>query len=203
MQATLDGARFGALLGDAPVVKSEGKIFPLDLRHIGRRAEDRLEASVLAAVRQAMADEADGDMLAFLPGAADIERAANAVDEARLPLAVHRLHGQIDPALQRKALVRDPEGRRKLILATSIAETSLTIDGVRIVVDSGLARRVAVTMMSAPGSSAAACGRAASCASAAGASMHSASAPVVVSQRLKQNVLKNGTIYCYKDMKDI
>ncbi|WP_338426191.1 ATP-dependent helicase HrpB [Sphingopyxis kveilinensis] len=141
MSATLDGARFGALLGDAPVVRSEGKIFPLDLRHIGRRAEDRLEASVLAAVRQAMADETEGDMLTFLPGAADIDRAANAVEEARLPLAVHRLHGQIDPALQRKALVRDPEGRRKLILATSIAETSLTIDGVRIVIDAGLSRR--------------------------------------------------------------
>ena len=141
MSATLDGARFGALLGDAPVVKSEGKIFPLELRHVGRRAEDRLEASVLAAVRQAMADDADGDMLAFLPGAADIERAANAVEEARLPLAVHRLHGQIDPALQRRALVRDPDGQRKLILATSIAETSLTIDGVRIVIDAGLSRR--------------------------------------------------------------
>ncbi|HET6525722.1 ATP-dependent helicase HrpB [Sphingopyxis sp.] len=141
MSATLDGARFGALLGDAPVVKSEGKIWPLDLRHIGRRAEDRLEASVLSAVRQALADEAEGDMLAFLPGAADIERAAAAVEGARLPLAVHRLHGQIDPALQRKALVRDPGGRRKLILATSIAETSLTIDGVRIVIDAGLSRR--------------------------------------------------------------
>ncbi|KTE09468.1 ATP-dependent helicase HrpB [Sphingopyxis sp. H115] len=141
MSATLDGARFGALLGNAPVVRSEGKIWPLELRHIGRRAEDRLEASVLGAVRQAMADEAEGDMLAFLPGAADIERAATAVEDARLPLAVHRLHGQIDPALQRKALVRDPEGRRKLILATSIAETSLTIDGVRIVIDAGLSRR--------------------------------------------------------------
>ena len=141
MSATLDGARFGALLGNAPVVKSEGKIWPLDLRHIGRRAEDRLEASVLGAVRQALSEEAEGDMLAFLPGAADIERAATAVEEARLALAVHRLHGQIDPALQRKALVRDPEGRRKLILATSIAETSLTIDGVRIVIDAGLSRR--------------------------------------------------------------
>lgn len=141
MSATLDGARFGALLGNAPVVKSEGKIWPLDLRHIGRRAEDRLEASVLGAVRQALADEAEGDMLAFLPGAADIERAATAVEEARLPLVVHRLHGQIDPMLQRKALVRDADGRRKLILATSIAETSLTIDGVRIVIDAGLSRR--------------------------------------------------------------
>lgn len=141
MSATLDGARFGALLGGAPVVKSEGKSWPLDLRHIGRRAEDRLEASVLAAVRHAMADEADGDMLAFLPGAADIERAAAAVEAAGLPLVVHRLHGQIDPAQQRKALVRDPDGGRKLILATSIAETSLTIEGVRIVIDAGLSRR--------------------------------------------------------------
>ncbi|KTE76915.1 ATP-dependent helicase HrpB [Sphingopyxis sp. A083] len=141
MSATLDGARFGALLGDAPVVKSEGKSWPLDLRHIGRRAEDRLEASVLAAVRQALADEKEGDMLAFLPGAADIERAAAAVEAAGLLLVVHRLHGQIDPAMQRKALVRDPGGARKLILATSIAETSLTIDGVRIVIDAGLSRR--------------------------------------------------------------
>ena len=145
MSATLDGVRFAALLGNAPVVKSEGKIWPLDLRHIGRRAEDRLEASLLAAVRQALTDEGaegrGGDMLAFLPGAADIERAATAVEDARLPLVVHRLHGQIDPALQRKALVRDPDGRRKLILATSIAETSLTIDGVRVVIDAGLSRR--------------------------------------------------------------
>ena len=145
MSATLDGARFGALLGNAPVVRSEGKIFPLDLRHIGRRAEDRLEASVLAAVRQALTDEPaearGGDMLAFLPGAADIERAAAAVEAAGLPLVVHRLHGQIDPASQRKALVRDADGGRKLILATSIAETSLTIDGVRIVIDAGLSRR--------------------------------------------------------------
>jgi ATP-dependent helicase HrpB len=141
MSATLDGARFGALLGNAPVVKSEGKIWPLELRHIGRRAEDRLEASILAAARQALADEPEGDILAFLPGAADIERAATIVEEAGQSLVVHRLHGQIDPALQRKALVRDPDGRRKLILATSIAETSLTIDGVRIVIDAGLSRR--------------------------------------------------------------
>ncbi|MBB5706262.1 ATP-dependent helicase HrpB [Sphingopyxis panaciterrulae] len=141
MSATLDGARFGALLGNAPLVKSEGQSWPLDVRYIGRRAEDRLEASLLAAVRQALADEGEGDMLAFLPGAADIERAAAAVEEARLPLIVHRLHGQIDPAVQRRALARDPEGRRKLILATSIAETSLTIDGVRIVIDAGLSRR--------------------------------------------------------------
>src|SRR3546814_3191089 len=86
MSATRDGARFGALLGNAPVVKSDGQSWPLDVRYIGRRAEDRLEASLLAAVRQALADEGEGDMLAFLPGAADIERAGAAVEEARLPL---------------------------------------------------------------------------------------------------------------------
>src|SRR3546814_16611280 len=80
-------------------------------------------------------------MATFRPGAADLERAATVVEDPRLPLAVHRLHGQIDPALQRKALVRDADGRRKLILATSIAATSLTIDGVRIVIDAGLSRR--------------------------------------------------------------
>lgn len=141
MSATLDGARFGALLGNARIVRSEGKIWPLDIRHIGRRAEDRLEASVLGAVRQALADEPVGDILTFLPGAADIERAATAVETARLPVIVHRLHGQIDPALQRAALVPDAGGARKLILATSIAETSLTIEGVRIVIDAGLSRR--------------------------------------------------------------
>lgn len=141
MSATLDGARFGALLGDAPVIRSEGKSWPLALRHIGRRAEDRLETSLLGAVRQAVADEREGDILAFLPGAADIERTAAAIEASGLALVVHRLHGQIDPAQQRKALVRDPHGGRKLILATSIAETSLTIDGVRIVIDAGLSRR--------------------------------------------------------------
>ncbi len=144
MSATLDGARFGALLGNAPVVKSEGKIWPLELRHIGRRAEDRLGGvgacgGAAGAGRRRRRRRATCST--FLPGAADIERAATAVEDARLPLVVHRLHGQIDPALQRKALVRDPDGRRKLILATSIAETSLTIDGVRIVIDAGLSRR--------------------------------------------------------------
>src|SRR3546814_6397234 len=115
MSATRDGARFGALLGNAPVVKSDGQSWPLDVRYIGRRAEDRLEASLLAAVRQALADEGEGDMLAFLPGAADIEPAGAAVEEARLPLIVPRLDGQIDPAEQRRVLGRGPEGRRKQI----------------------------------------------------------------------------------------
>lgn len=141
MSATLDGTRFAGLLGGATVVESRGQSHPLTLRYVGRRGEQPLPDAVVAAVRQVLADGEDGDILAFLPGAGEIERAAERLAAARLPFEVHRLHGQIDPALQRAALVPDREGRRKLILATSIAETSLTIDGVRVVIDSGLARR--------------------------------------------------------------
>lgn len=135
MSATLDGSRFAALL-NAPIIESAGKIFPLTLRHIGRRAEARIEEDMAAAIRRALAEEA-GDILAFLPGVGEIERTAERL--AGVAAQVHRLHGSLDPAEQRAALKKGPE--RKIILATAIAETSLTIDGVRIVVDSGLARR--------------------------------------------------------------
>jgi ATP-dependent helicase HrpB len=134
MSATLDGGRFGALL-DAPVIESEGRAWPLEHRHIGRNS-NRIEDDVAAAIRRALA-EAEGDVLAFLPGVAEIERTA---ERLILPgIAVHKLHGTLDPAAQRAAIA--PSAMRKIVLATSIAETSLTIDGVRIVVDSGLARR--------------------------------------------------------------
>ncbi|GLV20440.1 helicase [Sphingobium sp. TomMM35A] len=139
MSATLDGARFAALLDDAPVLESEGRIQPLELRHIGRAAEKRIEDEMAGAVRRALAEEADGDLLAFLPGVAEIERTAERLDGIGVEL--HRLHGSLDPAAQRAAIRPSREGKRKVILATSIAETSLTIDGVRIVIDSGLARR--------------------------------------------------------------
>lgn len=137
MSATLDGARFAALLDDAPVIESEGRIQPLELRHIGRNAEKRIEDEMAAAIRRALSEEADGDILAFLPGVAEIERTAERIDG--IAAAVHKLHGGLDPGAQRAAIRRAPG--RKVILATSIAETSLTIDGVRIVIDSGLARR--------------------------------------------------------------
>ncbi|AJP73279.1 ATP-dependent helicase HrpB [Sphingomonas hengshuiensis] len=139
MSATLDGARFAGLLGDAPVVESEGRSYPLTLRHIGRAAEGRIEDAVAGAIRTALR-EAEGGVLAFLPGVAEIERTAEriAVPDGAV---LHRLHGSLDPGAQRAAIAPDPEGRRKIVLATSIAETSLTLDGIRIVVDSGLARR--------------------------------------------------------------
>mgnify|MGYP001069946840 CR=1 FL=1 len=139
MSATLDGARFAALLDDAPMLESEGRIQPLELRHLGRSAEKRIEDEVAAAVRRALSEEAEGDLLVFLPGVAEIERTAERLEG--LSVEVHRLHGSLDPAAQRAAIRPSREGRRKVILATSIAETSLTIDGVRIVIDSGLSRR--------------------------------------------------------------
>ena len=138
MSATLDGARFASLLNGAPMIESEGRIQPLELRHIGRASEKRIEDEMAAAIRRALAEEAEGDLLAFLPGVAEIERTAERVEGVA---EVHKLHGSLDPAAQRAAIRPSREGRRKVILATSIAETSLTIEGVRIVVDSGLARR--------------------------------------------------------------
>jgi ATP-dependent helicase HrpB len=139
MSATLDGARFSALMGDAPVIESEGRSHPLELRHIGRAAEARIEDSMAAAIRRALG-EAVGGVLAFLPGVAEIERTAERL-EGVSGVRLHRLHGGMEPAAQRAAIAPEPDGARKLVLATSIAETSLTLDGIRIVVDSGLARR--------------------------------------------------------------
>lgn len=140
MSATLDGARFAALMNGAPVIESEGRSYPIDLRHIGRAANDRIEDAMASAIRKALIEESVGDVLAFLPGVGEIERTA---ERLSLPVtvALHKLHGSLDPADQRAALRPAASGMRKVILATSIAETSLTIDGVRIVVDSGLARR--------------------------------------------------------------
>ena len=140
MSATLDGARFSALMGGAPVIESEGRSHEIELRHLGRSPEKRIEDEMAAAIRRALG-EADGGLLAFLPGVAEIERTAERLDRLPTDVDLHRLHGSLDPGEQRAAIAPAPVGRRKLVLATSIAETSLTLDGVRIVVDSGLARR--------------------------------------------------------------
>ena len=95
MSATLDGARFSALLGDAPVVESEGRAFPVDLRHIGRSAEARIEDSMAAAIRRALKEEAEGDLLAFLPGAGEIARTAERLAGLGAGFAFHPLHGAL------------------------------------------------------------------------------------------------------------
>ncbi|MGU3315412.1 ATP-dependent helicase HrpB [Sphingomonas sp. M6A6_1c] len=140
MSATLDGARFASLLGDAPVIESEGRSYPLELRHLGRSGDGRIEDAMASAIRRALG-EAEGGVLAFLPGVAEIERTAERLAGLPDDIIIHELHGSLDPAAQRAAIKPEPDGRRKLVLATSIAETSLTLDGIRTVVDSGLARR--------------------------------------------------------------
>ncbi len=140
MSATLDGDRFSALMEDAPVIRSDGKSWPLDIRYAGRRAETLLEQDVARTVRFVLGQQ-EGDLLVFLPGAREIERTAEQLANLGDEIAVHQLHGSLDPALQRAALCPDPLGKRKVILATNIAETSLTIEGVRVVIDSGMARR--------------------------------------------------------------
>jgi ATP-dependent helicase HrpB len=148
MSATLDGARVAALLGGAggpaPVVASGGRAYPVEVRWSPRRpdaARGAVEGAVAGAVRAALAAH-PGDVLAFLPGAAEIRRTADLLGAGPLPggARVLELHGQLDPAAQDEAVAPSPPGARKVVLATSIAETSLTIEGVRVVVDAGLAR---------------------------------------------------------------
>jgi ATP-dependent helicase HrpB len=141
MSATLDGARVAKLLGDAAVIESEGRAFPVETRYLGRKADAPLERQMADAI--AMALRADpGSVLAFLPGAAEIRRTQNFLSERVHDASVEivPLFGALDAAVQDRAIAPAPKGRRKVVLATSIAETSLTIDGVRIVVDSGVAR---------------------------------------------------------------
>ena len=140
MSATLDVERFARLLNDPPTFLSEGKSYPLEIRHAGRDAAARIERQMASAIRGALAEH-QGSLLAFLPGVAEIERTADALGPLAANVELHKLHGGIEPAAQRKALAAPPPGKRKLVLATSIAETSVTLEDVRIVIDSGLARR--------------------------------------------------------------
>jgi ATP-dependent helicase HrpB len=143
MSATIDGTRFAALLAQdgqyAPVIESAGKAWPLAIRWLGTRPEIRLDNAMAGAILTAWRDE-PGDILAFLPGVGEINRTAERLGE-RLPEAlILPLHGQCEPAAQRAAIRRDSLGRRRIVLATAIAETSLTLDGVSVVVDGGLSR---------------------------------------------------------------
>jgi ATP-dependent helicase HrpB len=141
MSATLDGARVGKLLGDAPVVASEGRAFPVETRYLGRKADAPIERQMADAIATALRAD-PGSVLAFLPGAAEIRRTQNFLTERVHDTSVEivPLFGALDAAVQDRAIAPAPTGSRKVVLATSIAETSLTIEGVRIVVDCGLAR---------------------------------------------------------------
>jgi ATP-dependent helicase HrpB len=141
MSATIDGARVAKLLGDAPVIESEGRIFPVETRYLGRDAAAPIERQVADAAVRALRAE-PGSVLAFLPGAAEIRRTETLLRERVAdPLVdVVALFGALEADVQDRAIAPSPRGRRKIVLATSIAETSLTIEGVRIVIDCGLSR---------------------------------------------------------------
>ena len=141
MSATLDGVRVAQLLGGAPVVASEGRAFPVDTRYLGRHPSGRIEDQMADAVIRALQGES-GSILAFLPGQGEIrrveERLTQRISDPDIVLAP--LYGAMDMKAQDLALEPAPKGLRKVVLATSIAETSITIEGVRVVIDSGLAR---------------------------------------------------------------
>lgn len=142
MSATLDGARVASLLGEnIPVVASEGRAYPIETRYVGRDPRRRVDEQMVDAILAAARAEA-GSVLAFLPGQGEIKRVADRLAErlAGQPIDICPLFGAMDAAAQDRAISPAPVGRRKIVLATSIAETSLTIEGVRVVVDCGLAR---------------------------------------------------------------
>ncbi len=144
MSATADTALFARLLGTgdgpAPVVESMGRTYPVDVRWVPRSRDDRLEGAMASAIRRALREET-GDVLAFLPGIGEISRLADQLTGDLGPgVDVHPLAGALALEDQDRALAPSPSGRRRVVLATDIAETSLTVDGVRVVVDSGVAR---------------------------------------------------------------
>lgn len=141
MSATLDAGSVAALLGGAPVLESAHRPYPVETRFAARPPSGPLEKDMAALIRQALREES-GSVLAFLPGEAEIRRTAAALEASALPadVDVRPLYGALPWAEQTAAVAPSPPGRRKVVLATTIAETSLTIEGVRVVVDSGLKR---------------------------------------------------------------
>uniref|UniRef100_UPI0025DE489C ATP-dependent helicase HrpB n=1 Tax=uncultured Brevundimonas sp. TaxID=213418 RepID=UPI0025DE489C len=141
MSATLDVVGVSRLLDGAPVIEAEGRTWPVETRYLGRNPSERFEEIVARACLTALGEET-GSVLVFLPGQGEIHRVARLVNERlRLPnVDVVPLYGGLDQAEQDRAIEPAAPGRRKLVLATSVAETSLTIEGVRVVIDGGLSR---------------------------------------------------------------
>lgn len=145
MSATLDVAPIAELMGDAPVIASAGRAFPVETRYLGKppidRFRDTLCPAVSSAVKHVLRDET-GSILVFLPGEVEIRRVDNLLSDASLPgdVDVLPLYGALPQNQQDQAISPSPSGRRKIVLATAIAETSLTIEGIRVVVDGGQSR---------------------------------------------------------------
>ncbi len=140
MSATLETTAVARLLDDAPVITSEGRSYPVETHYLDHRPEARIEEVAARTVRLALHDHDDGDVLVFLPGAGEIRRTESRLDPLPENVTVHPLFGNLPQRAQDEAIAPSRPGRRKVVLSTDIAETSLTIEGVRIVVDGGLMR---------------------------------------------------------------
>lgn len=138
MSATMDSDKLSRLLA-APVILSSGRMYPVDIRYCGPGDERLLPETISRVIVDAFRQES-GDILAFLPGEAEIRRTATLLENAGLDARIHPLYGMLAPAAQYAAIMPNRGGQRKIVLATSIAETSLTIEGVRVVIDSGFIR---------------------------------------------------------------
>ncbi|MFH1811490.1 MAG: ATP-dependent helicase HrpB [Pseudomonadota bacterium] len=140
MSATLQASAVARVLDDAPTLELAGQLFPVDIEHLPRPDEAPLEQQIRRAVARLVDGSLAGDVLVFLPGAAEIRRAREALQElaARHDLELCMLHGELPPEQQQRAV--QPGARRKIILSTNVAETSITVEGVVAVLDSGLAR---------------------------------------------------------------
>ncbi|TQM52151.1 ATP-dependent helicase HrpB [Arcticibacter tournemirensis] len=138
MSATLDIPRLAGLL-EAPVVESKGSMYPVDVIYTGEQDLQQLPEVCARTVVRAIA-EREGDVLVFLPGQGEIRKCEALLKRQLRDIGIHPLYGQLSFAEQNAAIMPDPSGKRKVVLATSIAETSLTIEGIKIVVDSGLGR---------------------------------------------------------------
>ena len=149
MSATLDTQAFASLMGNAPVIQSEGRSFPVETRWLARPWRKPQEkrhhvARPATELIQRALGETEGDILVFLPGAGEINLVAGMLADATADFAIRPLYGALSFERQRAGLREEPDGRRRIVLATSIAETSLTVPGIRVVVDAGLARRARV-----------------------------------------------------------
>ncbi len=139
MSATLDGAKLSSLLNNAPVLTSEGRQYPVSIQHIHSDEKVYLHLRMANAIKKALREN-KGDLLAFLPGAGEIIRTQQLLEEEHSEISVQPLYGDLSQQKQQEAIQPNPHGKRKVVLATSIAETSLTIEGITVVIDSGYAR---------------------------------------------------------------
>jgi ATP-dependent helicase HrpB len=139
MSATLDSAKLSSSLGGVPVISCEGKQYPVDIRYEQRDSDTPISARMSQAIRKALREES-GDILAFLPGAGEIRSTLQLLEQENVSASLHPLYGDLSFRQQQEAILPNKSGLRKIVLATSIAETSLTIEGISIVIDGGLSR---------------------------------------------------------------